>query len=102
MQFTVNPPSTWGGITGTVSGRACNGTTAPLPGATVQVTSAHGSWVLGTDAGGQYSLWLDTTNNPLTVIVSATGWKSQAVTVTLTKQSTTTRNFTLTPTASCT
>jgi hypothetical protein len=72
-----------------------------VAGATVQVGGAHGTWELTTDTGGSYGLWLDASNDPVTLIVSAPGYQSQAAVVTITAGATTTRNFTLTPTTSC-
>jgi N-acetylneuraminic acid mutarotase len=101
VTLTASAPRTWGEITGTVTGTSCAGATAPVPDATVQVTGAHGSWLLTTDANGQFALWLDTKNNPLTEIVSGSGWKSQAAAVSARAGATTTHNFTLSPSISC-
>jgi len=46
-------------------------------------------------------LWLDTRNNPLTLIASKDGWTSQATSVKIAKLKTTTTNFTLNPNHSC-
>jgi hypothetical protein len=84
-----------------VSGRSCAGTTTPLPGASVQVTSADAAWPLSTDRNGHYALWLDSSNDPLTLIVSAPGWQSQAATVSIKALAMTVRNFTLTENGQC-
>ncbi|MFI1092451.1 carboxypeptidase regulatory-like domain-containing protein [Streptomyces sp. NPDC020917] len=77
VALTVNPPKTWGKITGTVTGVGCTGTSAPLPAATVEITSNTASYPLKTDRNGQYAYWLDVRNNPLTVTASKDGWAPQ-------------------------
>jgi Carboxypeptidase regulatory-like domain/Kelch motif len=101
VTLTATPPASWGQVHGTVAGKTCSGTTTPVVGATVQVSGAHGTWELTADTRGSYGLWLDTNNDPLTLIVSAPGYQSQAAVATITAGATTTRNFTLTPTTSC-
>jgi hypothetical protein len=101
VTLTATPPAAWGQLTGTVDTATCKGTTTPVDGATVQVGGAHGTWQLTTDTSGSYGLSLDASNDPLTLIVSAPGYQSQAAVVTVTAGATTTRNFTLTPTTSC-
>ena len=96
VTMTVTPPKTWGQITGTVSGTACGGTTSPLSAATVQIDNWAGDDTLTTDTSGQYSLWLDKRSNPLTLLVTKNGWRSQSRTVKITAGQTTTANFTLT------
>jgi hypothetical protein len=101
VTLTATPPKTWGQVRGTVRGRVCNGPTEPVAGATVQVSGSHGNWLLGTGSSGTYGLWLDTSNDPLTLIVTAAGWQSQAATVNLKALTATTRNFTLTKSGQC-
>jgi subtilisin family serine protease/N-acetylneuraminic acid mutarotase len=81
VAFVVNPPKTWGKITGTVTGVGCTGTPAPLPGATVQIISKTASYTLRTDRNGQYLFWLDAGNNSLMVIASKDGWATQPASV---------------------
>jgi Carboxypeptidase regulatory-like domain len=101
VTFVVNPPKTWGKITGTVTGAGCTGTPAPLSGATVSVASSAASYTVTTDKNGQYVLWLDTRNNPLTVIAAKDGWTPQSVSSKVAPQKTTTANFTLNPKQPC-
>jgi hypothetical protein len=101
VTLTATPPASWGQVSGTVEGATCKGTTTPVVGATVQVSGAHGTWELTADTSGNYGLWLDASNDPVTLIVSAPGYQSQAAVVTVTAGATTTRNFTLSPTSSC-
>ncbi|MFD0135894.1 carboxypeptidase regulatory-like domain-containing protein [Streptomyces sp. NPDC127159] len=91
----VNPPKTWGKITGTVLGATAAGGTAPLAGATVQIDSWASTYTLTTASDGTYALWLDVRNNPLTVIVAKDGYQPTVTTVKLTKGATVTSNFTL-------
>jgi carboxypeptidase family protein len=90
VSMTVNPPKTWGKITGTVTGAG-----TPLGGATVQINSWAGSYTLKTDASGNYALWLDVRNNPLQVIAAKDGYQPQVKTVKITKGTTTTLSFAL-------
>ncbi|MFJ7493430.1 carboxypeptidase regulatory-like domain-containing protein [Streptomyces sp. NPDC097727] len=95
VTMTVAPPNTWGKITGTVLGKASDGSTAPLKGATVQVDSWASSYTLITDKDGHYALWLDARNNPLTVIVAKDGYAPTVTTVQVVKKGTVTTDFTL-------
>jgi N-acetylneuraminic acid mutarotase len=100
VSLTVNPPATWGKITGTVTGLGCTSGSAPIPGATVQIDTWAASYTLKTDANGQYQLWLDVRNNPLTLIVAKDGWQPQTATVKIVKKQTVTSDYHL-KSASC-
>ncbi|MFE7392724.1 carboxypeptidase regulatory-like domain-containing protein [Streptomyces sp. NPDC057582] len=102
VALAVNPPKTWGKITGTVTGVDCTGTPAPLRGATVQITSKTASYTLKTDENGKYVLWLGVSNNPLTVIAAKDGWATQTRSVKVTKDMATTADFSLKPDRTCT
>jgi N-acetylneuraminic acid mutarotase len=97
----VAPPKTWGKITGTVLGATASGGTAPLAGATVQIDSWASSYSLTTTADGTYALWLDTRNNPLTVIVAKDTWQPQVKTVKITAGGTSTVDWKLLPARAC-
>ncbi|WP_127353859.1 carboxypeptidase regulatory-like domain-containing protein [Actinacidiphila soli] len=101
VTFTVNPPKTWGKITGTVTGAGCTAAPGPLTGATVQIDTSAASYSLKTDKNGQYMLWLDTRNNPLTLIAAKEGWAPQTRSVKIAKLKTTTADFTLKPDHTC-
>jgi N-acetylneuraminic acid mutarotase len=101
VTFVVNPPKTWGKITGTVTGTGCTGTSAPLSGATVEIDSWSANYTLKTDKDGRYVLWLDTRNNPLTLIAAKDGWAPQTRSVKIAKLATTTADFTLKPDRTC-
>ncbi|MFI1092450.1 carboxypeptidase regulatory-like domain-containing protein [Streptomyces sp. NPDC020917] len=102
VALTVNPPKTWGKITGTVTGVGCTGISAPLPGAAVQITSKTASYTLRTDRNGQYVLWLDVSNNPLRVIAAKDGWASQTQSVKIKQSMANTVDFSLRPDHACT
>ncbi|MEV6162672.1 carboxypeptidase regulatory-like domain-containing protein [Streptomyces sp. NPDC052052] len=95
VTMTVAPPKTWGKITGTVLGKAADGSTAPLKGATVQIDSWANSYTLITDKDGHYALWLDVRNNPLTVIAAKDGYAPTVTTVKVVRKETVTTDFTL-------
>jgi Carboxypeptidase regulatory-like domain/Kelch motif len=97
VSLTVKPPATWGKISGTVTGTSCTGTAAPVAGATVQIDTWAQSFTLKTDASGNYQLWLDTRNNPLTLIVAKDGWQPQTVQKKLVRGQTTSADFVLKP-----
>jgi hypothetical protein len=97
VTFTVNPPSTWGRITGTVTGLGCTSGSTPLPGATVEIDTWAATYTLKTDQNGDYQLWLDVRNNPLTLIVARDGWQPQATTVKIIRRQTVTANYSLSP-----
>ncbi|MFE7213721.1 kelch repeat-containing protein [Streptomyces sp. NPDC001698] len=101
VTMVVDPPKTWGKITGTVTGVGCAGQPAPLAGAVVQVVSSKAIYTLKTDKNGHYQYWLDTRNSPLTVIAAKEGWASQATSAKITPQKTTTVDFTLKPDHTC-
>ncbi len=95
VSLTVNPPRTWGKITGTVTGVDCSGKSAPLTGATVQITAKAASYTLRTDRNGQYVFWLDAGNSPLTVTASTDGSVPQARSVRIKAGKATTADFSL-------
>ncbi|GAA1669558.1 hypothetical protein GCM10009765_18800 [Fodinicola feengrottensis] len=95
VSFTVKPPTTWGKITGTVTTKDASGALVPLAGATVEIDSWATSYTLKTDANGNYGLWLDYRNNPLTLIVAKDGFRPQTTTVSIKQGAVTTKNFTL-------
>jgi hypothetical protein len=101
VTMTVNPPKEWGKLTGTVLGQRCDGTTVPLPGATIAIDSWANSYTLRTDVSGKYALWLDRRNNPLSVIAALDSWRPQAKTVRIRAGATTTLDFLLPTTLNC-
>jgi N-acetylneuraminic acid mutarotase len=95
VTMTVVPPAGWGLLTGTVTGTAADGTTAPLAGAVVEVDSKNGDFTLATGTDGSYSLWLPAKDNPLTVVVAATGYRPATSTVRIVKEGAVSADFTL-------
>ncbi|HOV49132.1 MAG TPA: S8 family serine peptidase, partial [Anaerolineae bacterium] len=74
VTMTVEAPTSWGQLTGTVTGLGvCDGDPAPLEEAEVVVESATTgqTWTLATDENGAYTLWLDQAHSPLTITVTA-------------------------------
>lgn len=97
VTMNATPPKTWGKLMGTVTGTSCQGATAPIAGAIVQVDSWANSYTFATDAQGKYAYWLDRRNNPLTLIVAKDGWKPQTRKAKLTAGAATVEDFTLSP-----
>jgi N-acetylneuraminic acid mutarotase len=101
VSMTVNPPSAWGKVAGTVTDA---GTGKPVPGATVQVCTMYDprtgtcgpvTYTLRTDSSGYYQLWLNHGYNPLQIIAAKDGYQPQEKTVRITQGTTTTVNFAL-------
>ncbi|MET8912218.1 S8 family serine peptidase [Micromonospora sp. NPDC004551] len=97
VTMIAQPPTSWGKLMGTVSGRSCQGAVAPLPGAVVQVDSWAMSWTFATDADGRYAYWMDRRNNPLSIIVAKDGWKPQTRQTKINNTTPTVEDFTLSP-----
>ncbi|MFC1442380.1 carboxypeptidase regulatory-like domain-containing protein [Streptacidiphilus sp. N1-10] len=95
VALTVSPPTSWGKIAGTVQYRNADGEMKPVAGATVQITTWTASYTLHTDTAGQYQIWMDTRNNPLTVIAAKDGFVPQTATVKLVRRSAVTKDWTL-------
>ncbi|GAA2000964.1 Kelch repeat-containing protein [Catenulispora subtropica] len=95
VTMTVKPPATWGKIAGSVSSTDASGAGVPLAGATVQIDTWATHYTLHTDINGNYALWLDYRNNPLTVIAAKDGYQPQVKTVKIKKGATSTVVFVL-------
>jgi hypothetical protein len=97
VQVTMNvtPPNKWGKIAGTVTGIACDGTTAPLEDAIVQLTGTQFAVTLTTNDNGGYAWWVDVKANPLTVIAAKDGYVPQTRQARITAKKTVTVNFAL-------
>ena len=79
VTMKVNPPASWTKVMGTVTATACDGSTAPLPGASVFVTGRHSRTALTTDTNGHYALWIDQREGPVQLTATADGWTPEAV-----------------------
>ena len=100
VTLNVNPPKTWGKITGTVE----DGTGAPIAGATVAICTLYDAqtgtcgpvtYTLQTDAKGGYQLWLNKNLSPLEVIAAENGYTPIMRLGKIAAGKTTTLNFTL-------
>ncbi|MFI1092642.1 carboxypeptidase regulatory-like domain-containing protein [Streptomyces sp. NPDC020917] len=99
VAMTVDPPASWGKLTGTVSGSDGQ----PIRGASVQVCTMWNknlgcgavTYSLRTDAAGHYQLWLDKGYNPLALTAGKDGYQPQLRIVRIAKGATTTADFTL-------
>jgi N-acetylneuraminic acid mutarotase len=98
VTFSVTAPATWGKLTGVVSGVACGGGSAPVPGVTVVVDGKVSDYTLRTDADGRYTLWLDRANGKLSITAAASGWFPATVSAKVQPAATTVANLTLTRT----
>jgi len=99
--MTVTAPRGWAKISGKVTGVYCDGSATALDGATIEINGRSGSFGLHTDSGGSYALWLDTENNPLTIIAARDGWWPRVRQVTIEPRDTTTASFALKTDAAC-
>jgi hypothetical protein len=93
--MNVTPPKKWAKITGTVTGVACDGTSAALEDAIVQVTGTQFAVTLLTDENGAYAWWLDSKASQLTLIAAKDGYVPQTESAKLKAGKTTTVNFAL-------
>lgn len=102
ITMTVDPPGSWGRLTGTITGTTCTGATVPLAGATVSVTGHRQTFTLKTASDGSYQLWLDAANSPLDLVAGKDGWAPNgASNVRLAKGKTTTADISLSPSPPC-
>ncbi|WP_298891009.1 cell wall-binding repeat-containing protein [uncultured Serinicoccus sp.] len=84
VTMTVQPPATWGKLTGLVQGEDCEGATDPLGGAVVDATPERADqprWRMVTDADGLYARWIDTRVGDLELLASAAAHLSDSATV---------------------
>ncbi|WP_162606332.1 carboxypeptidase regulatory-like domain-containing protein [Jiangella asiatica] len=72
-------PRTWGAVSGTVSGVACDGSTVPLSGTDVWIEARDETHDLRTGADGSYTLWLPVGQNPLRVFAGSDVWVPRTV-----------------------
>ncbi len=95
VSLQVAPPQSWGQLSGTVTGRGCDGTVKPLPGATIRLDGALADHTLRSDAAGAYRLWLDRRNSPVRITVVADGWFPATGEATVRAGQTTVKDLTL-------
>ncbi|GGU27989.1 kelch repeat-containing protein [Nocardioides albus] len=75
VTMRVPAPKDWGFLQGTVTAKACDGTPAPLAGATVQVDGVSSGWTLTTTADGRYRRWIDKDEKQLQLVVGHDGYE---------------------------
>lgn len=99
VTMTVAAPASWGKLMGTVTGQECDGSTAGLPGTTVDITPVkgdHPGWVLGTDADGRYAQWFHApTAGKVQVIAAKDGYRPKADQTRIKRSTIATLDFTL-------
>jgi N-acetylneuraminic acid mutarotase len=93
----VDPPKTWGRLSGTVSGAGCTGPVAPLSRATVTLRTKHSIITLWTDDAGNWSVWVDQRDSPGTLVFSKDGFTSLTKTVKVRSGSTVSTDVVLQP-----
>ncbi|MBO0609803.1 S8 family serine peptidase [Myceligenerans salitolerans] len=97
VSMSVKPPKNWGKITGTVTGRPCEGDPAPLEGAFVKLDGSEYDVTLVTGPDGGYARWMGVSNNKLTLLSSADGYLPEMKSgVRIIKGRTVVHDFTLT------
>ncbi|GAA1737423.1 hypothetical protein GCM10009809_35660 [Isoptericola hypogeus] len=72
MESTVG--RAWRPLLGAVTGKACDGTVAPLDRATVVVQSGAQRWTQATGADGRFLRWVDRADRRVTLIVGRDGY----------------------------
>lgn len=83
VTMNVDPPRSWGLLTGTVTGTSCDGTDGPVAGATVWINARSGQHTVTTDADGGYARWLDAQPRTVEVIAGGGDWLPTATQVRL-------------------
>jgi hypothetical protein len=102
VTMTVTPPSTWAEVSGTVTGTACDLTTAPLAGATVSGVAGTQRVTVSSDASGHYDMWLNASGaKSATLYAALNGWAPLSKTAKITKGGHTTVDVRLVPDHSC-
>ncbi|HEX6520381.1 MAG TPA: carboxypeptidase regulatory-like domain-containing protein [Streptosporangiaceae bacterium] len=107
VTMQVNPPKTWGKITGTVTGTSGS----PIAGATIAICTMYSTqtgtcgpetFTLKTDGRGDYQLWLNHGFSPLEVIAAKDGYTPVMKIAKIEKGGTTTTDFTLSQSSAAT
>ena len=75
-------PATWGRLGGVVRGVACDGTAAPLAGATVDITRGA-DFTLTTDADGGFAVWMPGRARERQVVAAKDGYRPEVRMVTI-------------------
>ncbi|MGC4939047.1 S8 family serine peptidase [Kribbella sp. DT2] len=83
LTLTAKVPATWAKLSGTVSGKQCDGSTTTLPGATIAVDRGAGSWTLTSGADGGYALWAPGNKTKAHVVAALPEYRPASLTVVL-------------------
>jgi len=97
VTMTAQAPASWARLSGTVTGRTCDGDTIALADATIAVDRQDGSWTLASGKDGSYALWLPGGGPKVRVVVAADRYRPVSVDVALPRGSQTLLPVTLTP-----
>jgi hypothetical protein len=89
-------------VSGTVTGTACDGTTAPLAAATVSGVAGTQRVTVRSDASGRYDMWLNAGSaKSATLYAALNAWAPVSETTKITKGGHTTVDLRLVPDHSC-
>ena len=83
LTLTATAPAGWAKLSGVVSGKECDGSVVPLPGATIAVDRAAGSWTLSAAADGSYALWVPGNQTKAHLIAALPEYRPASLTVVL-------------------
>ncbi|MEU8223226.1 S8 family serine peptidase [Kribbella sp. NPDC048915] len=82
VALVAQAPPNWVRLSGTVTGKACDGTSSALAGAVVALDNRAGSWTLSTGPDGGYAVWLPG-GGKVRVVVAANDFRPVSVDVAL-------------------
>ncbi|GAB3810699.1 hypothetical protein GCM10028799_04140 [Kribbella italica] len=83
LTLTAQAPASWAKLSGVVSGKQCDGSVVPLPGATIAVDRGTGSWTLTSGADGGYALWVPGSKAKAGLIAALPEYRPASLTVVL-------------------
>lgn len=98
VTMDVDPPLSWGKLQGTVSGESCDGVTAPLEAAGIDISPTREQfpgWFLTTGEDGDYATWYDTRVGEAEVLATKDGYRPESAMVTVPRGETVTEDFAL-------
>jgi subtilisin family serine protease len=96
VSMKINPPRSWGKLTGTVSGFAPDGVVS-LGDAVVQVNGLYSAVTLVTGSDGRYEYWFDKSEKTAQIIATANGYVPKVGTAKVTAGTTVVTDFELDP-----
>lgn len=83
VALTAQAPANWARLSGTVTGRSCDGTTSALAEAVVAIDRRSASWTLSTGTDGGYAVWLPGGPVKVRVVVAAPDFRPTSADVVL-------------------